>query len=132
MPQEVKICRGCIGWLRNKVGVIDVTPTLPVANIDASARFFESVAFDVHRYDDGYAFVRMNDHSVIDLDLVLDLDPTTNHAGCYIITNQVDDWHGRFVEAGLQVTPVSDMPWGMHEFTLTDLDGNSIRVGWNS
>lgn len=29
----------------------------------------------------------------------------------------------------LQVTAVEDMPWRMHEFTLTDPSGNTIRVG---
>ena len=33
--------------------------------------------------------------------------------------------------ANLTVTPVSDTPWVMHEFTLTDPDGNNIRVGWS-
>ena len=44
-------------------------------------------------------------------------------------TDGVDDWHGRLVEAGLPVTPIDDMPWGMHEFTLTDPSGNHIRIG---
>jgi len=38
-------------------------------------------------------------------------------------------WHARLVAAGLSVTPIEDMPWGMHEFTLTDPSGNHIRVG---
>jgi hypothetical protein len=29
------------------------------------------------------------------------------------------------------VTAVEDKEWGMHEFTLTDPSGNSIRVGQN-
>jgi hypothetical protein len=36
--------------------------------------------------------------------------PGTNHAGCYIITDDVDAWHARLVAAGLQVTPIEDMP----------------------
>jgi len=44
----------------------------------------------------------------------------------------VDDWHARFVAARLPVTPIEDMPWGMHEFTLTDPSGNHIRVGRNT
>ena len=60
---------------------------------------------------------------------VIRIDPATNHAGCYVITDDAEGWHARFVAAGLQVTPVEDMPWGMHEFTLTDPSGNNIRVG---
>jgi hypothetical protein len=29
----------------------------------------------------------------------------------------------------LQVSAVEDMSWGMHEFTLTDPSGNTIRIG---
>jgi uncharacterized glyoxalase superfamily protein PhnB len=57
------------------------------------------------------------------------MDSSTNHAGCYIITPEVDAWHQRFSAAGLAVTPIGDMPWGMHEFALTDPSGNNVRIG---
>ncbi len=126
---EVKLCRICIGWLHQRVGGIDVTPTLPVMDMAGAIRFYEAAGFDVERYDDGFAFVHYNDQSVCDLDLAEDLAPMTNHAGCYVITNEVDDWHARFVTAGLPVTSIDDMPWGMHEFTLADPSGNHVRIG---
>jgi uncharacterized glyoxalase superfamily protein PhnB len=126
---EVTVCRICIGWLKGRAGGIDVTPTLPVADMVEAVRFCEAAGFDVEQYDDGFAFVHVNDQSVFDLDLAAGMDPATNHAGCYVITDEVDQWHARFVAAGLQVTPVEDMPWGMHEFTLTDPSGNNIRIG---
>jgi len=57
--EDVRICRVCVGWLRQRAGGVDVTPTLPVRDIDEASRF---------------------------------------------------------TAAGLPVTPVQDMPWGMHEF----------------
>lgn len=126
---EVKVCRAYIGWLASQAGVVDVTPTLPVAEMAAAVTFYESAGFDVERYDDGFAFVRFADQSVFDLDLVVGTDPATNGAGCYLITRDVDAWHQRFAVAGLPVTPIEDTPWGMHEFTLTDPSGNSLRVG---
>ena len=126
---EVTVCRTCIGWLTRRAGGIDVTPTLPVADMDGAVRFYEAAGFDVEQYDDGFAFVHFNDQSVFDLDLAAELDPAGNHAGCYVITDEVDEWHARFLDAGLQVTPIEDMPWGMHEFALTDPSGNRIRVG---
>jgi hypothetical protein len=94
-----------------------------------SRPFCEAAGFEVEQYDDGFAFVHFNDQSVFDLDLTAELDPATNHAGCYVIIDEVDEWHTRFVAAGLRVTPVEDMPWGMHEFTLIDPSGNSVRIG---
>jgi len=127
--QDVKVCRICVGWLNQRVGGSDVTPTLPVNDMAEAVWFCEAAGFDVQRYDDGFAFVHRNDQSMFDLDLIPDMAPETNHAGCYIITNDVDDWHARLVAAGLQVTALEDMPWGMHEFTLTDPSGNNIRIG---
>ena len=126
---DIKICRICLGWLMPQAGGIDVTPTLPVADMNAAIGFFETAGFEVERYDDGFAFVQLRDQGVFDLDLRQTTDPSTNGAGCYIIIDDVDGWHDRLVAAGLPVTAVEDMPWGMHEFTLTDPNGSHIRVG---
>ena len=126
---EIKVCRICVGWLMGRAGGIDVTPTLPIVDMDEAVRFCEAAGLDVQRYDDGFAFVHLNDQSVFDLDLVADMAPESNHAGCYIITDDVDDWHARLLAAGLKVTSIEQMPWGMHEFTLTDPSGNNIRIG---
>ncbi len=99
--------------------------------MNEAVRFCEAAGFDVERYDDGFAFVHRDDQSMFDLDLVADMVPETNHAGCYIISNDVDDWHARLVAAGLIPTTIGDMPLGMHEFKLTDPSGNNIRVGRN-
>ena len=126
---EIKVCRICVGWLMRRTGGVEVTPTLPVRDMSEATRFCEAAGFDVEHYSADFAFVHRNDQSVFDLDRVDGLDPATNHAGCYIITDDVDDWHERLTVAELQVSAVEDMPWGMHEFTLTDPSGNTIRIG---
>ena len=126
---DVKVCRGCIGWLMQNAGGIDVTPTLPVTDMAAAVAFYEAAGFDVERYDDGFAFVHWDDQSVFDLDLAEALDPAANHAGCYVITDDVPEWHARFTAARLDVTSIEKMPWGMEEFTLSDPSGNHVRVG---
>ena len=86
---EIKVCRVCVGWLMRRTGGVDVTPTLPVRDMSEATRFWEAAGFDVEHYDDDFAFVHLDDQSVFDLDRVDGLDPATNHAGCYIIT---DEW----------------------------------------
>jgi predicted enzyme related to lactoylglutathione lyase len=126
---DIKLCRVCIGWLMRRAGAIDVTPTLPVSDMTAAIRFYESAGFTVEPYDEGFAFVRLGEESVFDLNRVANMDPSTNGAGCYIVVGDVDGWHDRFAAAGLPVTAAEDQPWGMHEFTLTDPSGNRVRVG---
>jgi catechol 2,3-dioxygenase-like lactoylglutathione lyase family enzyme len=131
---DVGICRDCLEWLLGQVGVTS-TPTLPVVDLAEAVGFYERAGFGVRIYkendDDpggGFAFVDSDGQSVFDLDVV-DIDPERNGAGCYLIVPEVDDWHARITEAGLPVSPVGNMPWGMREFALTDPSGNNVRIG---
>ena len=42
-----------MGWFLERTGGIDVTPILPVSNMDEAIRFDESAGFDIERHDDG-------------------------------------------------------------------------------
>jgi hypothetical protein len=62
---EVQVCRSCIGWLVEQSGSVDVTPTLPVLDMDLAVDFYESVGFQVHVYEGGgFAFVSLKGRSV--------------------------------------------------------------------
>jgi hypothetical protein len=87
---DIKVCRICVGWLHQHAGGADVTPTLPVSDLAAATRFYETAGFTVERYDDGFAFVHLGDQSVFDLDLNRAVEPSTNGAGCYMIVADVD------------------------------------------
>ena len=109
--------------------MVDVTPTFPVKTMAEAITFYENAGFSVDPYDSGFAFVRYAGSSVFDLDLDERVDPANNGAGCYIITDDADEWHARLSAAALPVTPIADQPWGMREFTLVDPSGNLVRVG---
>jgi catechol 2,3-dioxygenase-like lactoylglutathione lyase family enzyme len=128
---DVKVCPMCIGWLRANAGIVDSTPILPVSDIAASVAFYRTAGFEVREYEGGgFGFVSYDDESVFDLDQAeVTLTPETNGAGCYLIVPDVDGWHRRLAESRLAVTALEDQPWGMREFTLTDPDGNHIRIG---
>jgi predicted enzyme related to lactoylglutathione lyase len=126
---DVGVCRARLGWLLGQAGGVDVTPILPVRDLDEGVRFYESAGFDARAYDGGFAFVALHDDGAFDLDLVEGLDPENNAAGCYIVVDRVDEWHAELVAAGLAVTSPEDQPWGMREFTLTDPSGNRVRIG---
>lgn len=78
---EIKVCGMCVGWLMQRTGGIDVTPTLPVSDMGEAIRFYEAAGFDIERYDAGFAFVRSNDQSVFDLDFAADMDSATTTPG---------------------------------------------------
>jgi catechol 2,3-dioxygenase-like lactoylglutathione lyase family enzyme len=130
---DVRVCRTCAEWLAGQLGVTS-TPTLPVTGLVESVAFYERAGFGVRVYEDengnpgDFAFVDFDEQSVFDLD-VADVDPALNRAGCYLIVQDVDGWHGRMAAADLPVSQLADQPWGMREFTLTDPSGNHIRIG---
>ena len=126
---DIKVCRECIGWLAQRSGMLDVTPTLPVRVMPEAISFYETAGFHVHANDDNFAFVQYADASVFDLDLKEQTDPASNGAGCFIVAGDPDQWHTRLSAAGFPVTAIADMPWGMREFTLTDPSGNRLRIG---
>ena len=126
--EEIKICRICAHWLVGRTGGIDVTQALLVADMTKTIEFWEAAGFDVNRYD-GFAFVSFDEQSVFYLDLVEGFDLAANCAGCYITTDQTEPWHARFAAAGMIVTSMVYMPWGMRECTVTDPNGNRIRIG---
>jgi predicted enzyme related to lactoylglutathione lyase len=124
------ICRSCIGWLNEQSGGLAVTPTLPVVDLGEAIAFYESIGFEMqtHGNGDGFAFAHYEGQSTFDLDRT-DVEPGSNCAGCYIVTQDVDAWHERVVAAGISATDVADMEWGMREFSLRDPSGNNIRIG---
>jgi hypothetical protein len=127
---DIKVCTNCVGWLKGQLGMMDVTPILPVLDMAVSVAFYEAAGFDVHVYrddneDGGYAFVHYEEQSVFDLGL----EPSTVGAGCFITVPRSDEWHARFTQLGYDVTTLRDEPWGMREFALTDPSGNRLRFG---
>lgn len=128
---DVQVCPVCVGWMRSQLGIVDSTPILPVLDMVRSIAFYDRAGFDVRPYDGGdYSFVTVEDESVFDLDVAAGpLVPANNRAGCYLIVTEVDEWHGRLADLGLDVTAVQDQPWGMREFMLSDPDGNRLRFG---
>ena len=133
--EDVALCRDCLGWLIDQVGVTS-TPTLPVVNMAEAVEFYERAGFDLRIYvdaedegEDGFAFVEFDGQSVFDLDAAAGMDPQANRAGCYLTTRDADAWHARMETEGLPVSVLADQPWGMREFTLTDPSGNRVRIG---
>jgi hypothetical protein len=66
------------------------TPILAVADLGEATAFYEQAGFGVQVHTDeegqpgGFAFVDFDEQSVFDLDVV-DIDPTRNAGGCYLV-----------------------------------------------
>lgn len=110
-----------------------VNPILPVADMSGAIAFYEQLGFEVHRYDDGYAWVRHCSWEFLHLARAAELDPASNHAAAYLHVSDPDAWRSAMAAAapGAELGVVSDRPWGMREFEFTDPAGNLVRIGTN-
>lgn len=114
-----------------------------VADVAASADFYRRVlGFAVERQEGGYASVRNGD-VLLGLAAIDDLPPEApagpsqgsvrrgRGAGVEIVL-EVDDLaacHEAVLTAGQTLSaPLSERPWGLTDFRLTDPDGYYIRV----
>lgn len=110
-----------------------VNPILPVVDMNVSIAFYERLGFDVHRYDDGYAWVRHCGWEFLHLAGGGEVDPASNHAAAYVHVDDPDAWRAAMAAAAPDVDlgVVSDRPWGMREFEFTDPAGSLVRIGTN-
>ena len=115
--------------------MIEVLPILRVRDARASASFYGHLGFALEwehqfepgfplfvavRADDGGARVFLSEH----------LGDATPDTLVYMYVDDVDALYGRLQDAGVGVhQPPEDMPWGVREFSLSDPDGNRLRVG---
>jgi uncharacterized glyoxalase superfamily protein PhnB len=99
--------------------------------MESAVVFYERAGFQVREYEGGgYAFVHYEDESVFDLGAVDGPAAAgAEAASCYLTVPDVDEWYARLRASGLAVGDLEDKPWGMREFTMTDDDGNALRIG---
>lgn len=106
-----------------------VVPILPVRGLDEAEALHTALGLDVERYDEGYAWVRFNQHEVWHLRVVQDLDPSRNPTSIYLFLDELEVVRRALVELGLEPTPIEVTPWRMREMSVRDPSGNLIRMG---
>jgi catechol 2,3-dioxygenase-like lactoylglutathione lyase family enzyme len=110
-----------------------IHPILPVSNLAAALAHYRSLGFQVRPYADvdDYGFADRDD-----AELHLTFQPASHYrdeaiAVVYLDVQDADALYREWSRAatGGTTEPPTDMPWGMHEGTHVDPDGNVIRYG---
>ena len=108
-----------------------LVPIQPVANIPASAAFYEKLGFVVEERNDqwGWARLRCGDCQVM-LDQSINLHPGIPRISVlYLYPQDVVEFHRQIRENGLCVPDLDTTFYGMTEFRIEDPDGNRLWVG---
>ncbi|WP_430479517.1 bleomycin resistance protein [Streptomyces sp. P11-1] len=120
-------------------------PLLPCRTelLQSVVDFYAALGFETtHLQKSPYAYAVVERGAVeIQLYGLKDYDPSTSHASCYVLTEDVDGLYAAF-RSGLKTTygriptrglprigPLKDMSYGVRQFLTTDPTGNTIRVG---
>ena len=113
-------------------------PVLPARDLAETRAFYERLGFQAAVWlpteFGGYAILRRGDLSMHFYSFE-DISPNQNYAQCYWRVKDVDALYAECHAAGLsksgtpRLVPVEDKPWGMREFSITDPNGNLVRVG---
>ena len=120
-----------MGIFRKKRTSRIVTKTIfPVRNMAKATAFYEAAGFTVENIYPDYAFVIHGTEELLHLRKV-DKNLEANNCAVFFHVASADDWHTKWANAGLDVSPLVDEDHGMREFSVKDTSGNLIRVGNN-
>jgi catechol 2,3-dioxygenase-like lactoylglutathione lyase family enzyme len=104
-----------------------IAPIFPVADVEASLRFYERLGFATRLYDGGdYGFATRDG---LELHLGLAKPGIAGTASAYVWTDDADALAEVWASAGVEVHPPVDTEWRQHEGAVVDPDGNVIRFG---
>ena len=106
-------------------------PMQPVASMPASVEFYEKLGFSVESRNDewGWAMLRCGDCRLM-VDQSINLHPGIPRISVtYLYPENLQDFHKRARENGLDVPEVDDTFYDMTEFRIEDPDGNRLCIG---
>lgn len=116
-------------WQLCRVPTIVPKVIFPTVDLGAAETFYAQLGFGIRRDDEGDTWVLHDGHELLHLARVDDLDLSRNRAAAYLHVQDADACRHAWLQAGVDVGPIADEPFGMREFQVTDPSGNLLRVG---
>lgn len=108
-----------------------LVPMQPVASMPASVEFYEKLGFSVEDRNDewGWAMLRCGDCRLM-VDQSINLHPGIPRISViYLYPENLQEFHKRARENGLDVPEVDSTFYDMTEFRIEDPDGNRLWIG---
>ena len=107
-------------------------PTLPMRDPKATRAFYEKLGFIcAHEHPPPDTFLYMI-RSGIHLQFfeAPGIDGSIRDHTCFLYVDDLEESYRQFAAAKVgRLMPIEMKPWGMQEFVLIDLNGNTLRVG---
>ena len=112
---------------------IEIKAFVPAKDFDLSKRFYQDLGFTVAWSSDGLAYMRHGNTSFLLQAFPEGIDNFMMH----LLVQNVDAWwshirdQGLVEKYGVMIEPVSDKPWGLRDFAISDPSGVLWRIGQN-
>ena len=108
-----------------------IIPTLPARNIDDTIAYYERLGFELIAQYPGeqrYAIVRRDEAELHFYEFPV--DPRQNLSVCYLRIGDAPSIYEEWVAAGIEILqPLRKTDYGLHDFAVSDPNGNLIKVG---
>jgi catechol 2,3-dioxygenase-like lactoylglutathione lyase family enzyme len=101
-------------------------PIFPTADLSRAVTFYTRLGFSVVERLDGYAVLQSD---AIEFHLTGTDEPRTPAEAFMHVGDPARLWKRLKSQELPGLGPLQDQPWGVREFTVTDPDGNRIRIG---
>ena len=112
---------------------IEIKAFVPARDFEASKTFYQDLGFTVAWASDGLAYIRHGNTSFLLQEFPEGIDNFMMH----LLVQDVDAWwshvqdRGIAAKYGVMIEPVSDKPWGLRDFAISDPGGVLWRIGQN-
>jgi catechol 2,3-dioxygenase-like lactoylglutathione lyase family enzyme len=115
------------------LSAIEIKAFVPAKDFELSKRFYQDLGFTVAWSSDGLAYIRHGNTSFLLQEFRDGIDNFMMH----LLVQDVDAWWshvedlGIVAKYGVMVEPVSDKPWGLRDFAISDPSHVLWRIGQN-
>lgn len=112
---------------------IEIKAFVPAKDFELSKRFYRDLGFTVAWSSEGLACIRHGNTSFLLQEFPQGIDNFMMH----LLVEDVDAWWSHVQEQdivgkyGVMIEPVSDKPWGLRDFAISDPNSVLWRIGQN-
>jgi catechol 2,3-dioxygenase-like lactoylglutathione lyase family enzyme len=112
---------------------VEIKAFVPAKDFDLSKRFYQDLGFTVAWSSGGLAYIRHGNTSFLLQEFSEGIDNFMMH----LLVHDVNAWwahvtdQGIVAKYGVMIEPVSDKPWGLRDFAISDPSCVLWRIGQN-
>jgi catechol 2,3-dioxygenase-like lactoylglutathione lyase family enzyme len=112
---------------------IEIKAFVPAKDFELSKRFYQDLGLTVAWSSEGLAYIRHGSTSFLLQEFPEGIDNFMMH----LLVQDVDAWwshvqdQGIVAKYGVMIEPVSDKPWGLRDFAISDPGYVLWRIGQN-